>query len=82
VRGRMEAANPGFGPRYRRAVGVPEMVRTRQPEHVRPWLDAAQTREFPALRSLATGMDRDDAVVEAGLCVPYSPGPVEGTINR
>lgn len=82
VLGRMEAANPGFGPLYRLAVEFTEMVRKRQPERLRPWLEAAQASEFPELRSLATGLERDYAAVEAGLRLPYSTGPVEGNINR
>jgi transposase len=58
------------------------MVRKRQPERLRPWLDAAQASDFAELRSLATGMERDYAAVEAGLRLPYSTGPVEGNINR
>jgi transposase len=36
----------------------------------------------PALRSFAAGLDRDLDAVTAGLTLPYSSGPVEGTINR
>jgi transposase len=79
---RMEAAEPAFGPRYRLAVDFTEMVRKRQPEQVRPWLEAAKASEFPELRSLSIGMERDEAAVEAGLRLSYSTGPVEGNINR
>ena len=34
------------------------------------------------LKSLAEGMERDYAAVEAALRLPYSTGPVEGNINR
>lgn len=78
----MEAADPAFGPLYRLAVDFTEMVRKRQPERLLPWLEAAQASDFPELRSLATGMERDYAAVEAGLRLPYSTGPVEGNINR
>jgi transposase len=34
------------------------------------------------LRSFATGLCRDLDAVNAGLTLPYSSGPVEGTVNR
>jgi transposase len=79
---RMEAAEPTFGSLYRLTIDFTEMFRKRKPELLRPWLDAAQASEFGELRSLATGMGRDYAAVEAGLRLPYSTGPVEGNINR
>ena len=41
-----------------------------------------QASDFSELKSLASGMARDYAAVEAGLRLPYSTGPVEGNINR
>jgi transposase len=82
VLARMEQANPAFGQLYRLAVQFTEMLRKRQPEQLRPWLEAAQASEFGELKSLAGGMERDYAAVEAALRLPYSTGPVEGNINR
>jgi transposase len=82
VLARMEQANEAFGELYRLAVQFTEMLRKRQPEQLRPWLDAAQASDFGELKSLATGMERDYAAVEAALRLPYSSGPVEGNINR
>ena len=79
---RMEQANGAFGQLYRLAVEFTEMLRKRQPERLRPWLDAAQASDFRELKSLATGMERDYAAVEAALRLPYSSGPVEGNITR
>jgi transposase len=36
----------------------------------------------PALRSFATGLDRDLDAVTAGLTLSHSSGPVEGAVNR
>jgi transposase len=36
----------------------------------------------PAMRSFATGLERDLDAVTAGLTLTYSSGPVEGTVNR
>jgi transposase len=68
----MEQANPAFRHLYRLAVEFTGMLRKRQPEQLRPWLDAAQASDFGELKSLATGMERDYAAVEAALRLPYS----------
>ena len=46
------------------------------------WLQRVDTDGAPALRSFATGLERDLDAVTAGLTLPYSSGPVEGTVNR
>jgi transposase len=79
---RMEQASPVFGQLYRLTVQFTEMLRKRQVEQLRPWLDAAQASELRELKSLADGMERDYAAIEAALRLPYSTGPVEGNINR
>jgi transposase len=79
---RMEQANPAFGELYRLTVQFTEMLRKRQPEQLRPWLDVARASDLRELKSLAEGIERDYAAVEAGLRLPYSTGPVEGNINR
>jgi transposase len=79
---RLEQANPAFGQLYRLTVQFTEMLRKRQPEQLRPWLDMARASDLRELKSLAEGMERDYAAVEAALRLPYSTGPVEGNINR
>ena len=58
------------------------MLRKRQVEQLRPWLETAQASDLKELKSLAEGMERDYAAVEAALRLPYNTGPVEGNINR
>jgi transposase len=82
VLARMEQASPAFGELYRLSVQFTEMLRKRQVEQLRPWLSAAQASDLRELKSLAEGMVRDYAAVEAALRLPYSSGPVEGNINR
>lgn len=82
VLARMQQAHPAFGQLYRLAVQFTDMLRNRQPEQLRPWLAAAQASELRELKSLAEGMERDYAAIEAALRFPYSTGPVEGNINR
>jgi transposase len=78
----MEQASPAFGQLYRLTVQFTEMLRKRQVEQLRPWLEAARASNLKELKSLAEGMERDYAAVEAALHFPYSTGPVEGNINR
>jgi len=82
VLARMEQASPTFGQLYRLTVQFTEMLRKRQVEQLRPWLEAAQASDLAELKSLAGGIERDYAAVEAALRLPYSTGPVEGNINR
>ena len=82
VLARMEQGNEAFGQLYRLAIQFTEMLRKRQVEQLRPWLEAAKASELRELKSLAEGMERDYAAVEAALRLPYSTGPVEGNINR
>jgi transposase len=79
---RLEQANPAFSELYRLTVQFTEMLRKRQPEQLRPWLDVARASDLRELKSLADGIERDYAAVEAALRLPYSTGPVEGNINR
>jgi transposase len=79
---RLEQASPTFGQLYRLTVQFTEMLRKRQPEQLRLWLDAAKASDLRELKSLAEGIERDYDAVEAGLRLPYSTGPVEGNINR
>jgi len=79
---RMEQVSPPFKELYGLSVQFTQMLRNRQPAQVRPWLDAAQASNLRELKSLAAGMERDDAAIEAALRLPYSTGPVEGNINR
>lgn len=46
------------------------------------WIDAVRADDLPALHSFATGLTRDQAAVTAGLTLPWSNGPTEGTVNR
>jgi len=46
------------------------------------WIDAVRTDDLPALHSFATGLTRDQDAVIAGLTLPFSNGPTEGTVNR
>jgi transposase len=59
-----------------------QLVRQRQPEHLDPWLERANTSALEAVRRFASGLRDDYAAVKAGVTLPWSSGPVEGHINR
>jgi transposase len=59
-----------------------EILTPRRGHDLPGWLGRVDTDGAPALRSFAAGLDRDLDAVTAGLTLPYSSGPVEGTINR
>jgi transposase len=68
----MEQVSPTFAQLYRLTVQFTEMLRKRQVEQLRPWLQAAKASELRELKSLADGIERDQAAVEAALRLPYS----------
>jgi transposase len=59
-----------------------QMVRDRTPEALLPWLEQLHASGIPELNRFATGLERDQAAVQAALALPYSNGPVEGQITR
>lgn len=46
------------------------------------WIEAVRADDLPALHRFATGLIRDHDAVIAGLTLPWSNGPTEGTVNR
>lgn len=46
------------------------------------WMDSVRADNLPALHSFVTGLRRDLAAVTAGLTLPWSNGPTEGTVNK
>jgi len=46
------------------------------------WIATVEADDLPGLHSFTTGVRRDQQAVANGLTLPYSSGPVEGTVNR
>jgi len=46
------------------------------------WMDGVRADNLPALHSFVTGLRHDLAAVTAGLTLPWSNGPTEGTVNK
>jgi transposase len=59
-----------------------QIVRTRTPADLEPWLSAATHSRLPELVSFVHGVRRDAAAVAAALTSPHSQGQVEGQVNR
>lgn len=59
-----------------------EMVRTRLPEQLDPWLSDATTSSLSSFARFAQGIREDYAAVKAALTLSWSNGQVEGQINR
>jgi Transposase len=59
-----------------------EILTQRRGDELQSWMQRVDTDGAPALRSFATGLDRDLDAVTAGLTLSYSSGPVEGAVNR
>jgi transposase len=59
-----------------------QILTQRRGDELRGWMQRVDADGAPALRAFATGLDRDLDAVTAGLTLPDSSGPVEGTINR
>jgi transposase len=58
------------------------IMRARQADRFDSWLARATASAVAPLRRFATGLRADYEAVKAGLCLPWSTGPVEGQINR
>jgi transposase len=69
-----------------RAIGLAEefaaLIRERKPEHLDPWLQAAQDGPVAALRRFAKRLQEDDGAVRAAVTLGWSNGQTEGQINR
>ncbi|MFE9328706.1 transposase [Nocardia sp. NPDC052278] len=58
------------------------MMRDLRGERLPEWIAQVRADNLPALHSFVTGLEHDFAAVTAGLTLPWSNGPVEGTVNK
>jgi transposase len=67
----------------RRHVGAfAVMMRDLRGDRLSDWIEQVRADNLPALHSFATGLEHDFAAVTAGLTLPWSNGPTEGTVNK
>lgn len=79
---RMFNAGPELLPAYNFAQAFLRIVRNRDAEGLRPWLDAVIEHKVPELSGFAKSLERDFNAVYAALSLPWSNGQVEGQVNR
>jgi transposase len=67
----------------RRHVGTfANMIYNLADDRLPAWIEQVQADDLPELRRFADGLQHDAAAVTAGLTLPWSNGPTEGTVNR
>jgi transposase len=59
-----------------------EILTQRRGHELQGWMQRVDAAGAPALRSFASGLERDLDAVTAGLTLSHSSGSVEGTVNR
>jgi transposase len=59
-----------------------DLMTQRRDRDLEKWITAATASGLPELRSLVTGLRRDQDAATAGLTLPWSSGAVEGHVNR
>ncbi len=58
------------------------LLRTKEPDALQPWIDKASALGFPAIKSFCDGLARDRDAVIAAIALKWSNGQVEGQIHR
>lgn len=58
------------------------MIRNLTGDRLPDWMDRVRKDNLPALHSFVNGLRHDLAAVTAGLTLPWSNGPTEGTVNK
>ncbi len=58
------------------------MLRWRNAERLRAWIDKATASGFPFVAQYVKTLRRDLRAVELAVTTPWSNGPLEGHINR
>jgi transposase len=59
-----------------------DMMRERQHERLRSWMEEASQSGIPELKSFVAGIERDYDAVKAALRLPWSQGVTEGKVNK
>jgi transposase len=67
----------------RRHVGTfANMIQNLEGDRLPAWIEQVQADDLPEIQRFADGLQRDREAVTAGLTLPWSNGPTEGTVNR
>lgn len=79
---RLLAAVPALTTAQQLAVEFGRLVRQRDRGALGGWLQQAEDSGIPQFCSVASGMRRDRAAIEAALLLPWSQGQTEGQVTR
>jgi transposase len=78
----LQGQHPAFAEATQLAQAFVQLVRSRQPDQLEPWLERAASSLSEAFQRFAKRLREDYDSVKAGVTLPWSNGPVEGHINR
>jgi transposase len=59
-----------------------DLLTTRRGTDLEDWMSAVEASDLPALHAFVRGLRKDLDAVVAGLSLPYSNGPIEGTNTK
>jgi transposase len=59
-----------------------DLLTTRRGNDLEDWISAVEASDLPALHAFVRGLGKDLDAVAAGLSLPYSNGPIEGTNTK
>ena len=59
-----------------------DRLTTRRGADLEDWMSAVEDSDLPALHAFVRGLRKDHDAVVAGLSLPYSNGPIEGTNTK
>lgn len=79
---RLSALEPAVTIGWKLAQDFLVMVRQRLGHQLSTWLQSAHHSGIGELSRFARGIERDEAAVKAGLTLPWSNGPTEGSVHR
>lgn len=79
---RMQQTSQQVKNAYDLAQRFSQMVRNRQPQALKPWLQEVKESGISALNRFANGIQRDLLAVKNALSLPWSQGQTEGQVNR
>jgi transposase len=78
----MVPASEELAKAYQLSQDLVGLLKERKGADLQPWLQRASHSHIAQFTSLAKGMQRDYAAIEAACCQPWSQGQVEGHLNR
>lgn len=76
------SACPELDALHRHIQAFAELMTKHEGQHLGAWIEQVRADNLPALHAFASGLENDWDAVVAGLTLPWSSGPVEGTVTK